>query len=86
MSFWGLAARPDFAATVIADQKGAVLSLLGTCAGTRAGPQFHFPEAALALDEVFLVEQLPERAEVLALTIARVNGFRPRDLALFAEI
>ena len=58
MSFWGLAARPDFAATVIADQKGAVLSLLGTCAGTRAGPQFHFPEATLALDEVFLLGKL----------------------------
>jgi len=85
MSFWGFAARPDFAATVDGDHEVAVLSLIGTCAVARAGPQFHFPEAAFAFDEALLVEQLPERAEVLVAALARVNGFRPRDPAFLAE-
>jgi len=85
MSIWGFAARPDFAATVEGDHEGAVLSLIGTYAGARAGPQFHFPEAAFAFDVAFLVEQLPERAEVLVAALARVNGCPPRDQALFAK-
>ena len=59
--------------------------LIVTCAVARAGPQFHFPEAALAFDVALLVEQLPVRAEVLALALAHVNGCRPRDQTFIAE-